>query len=264
MNRPGKPLSGTLRERLPHPYAWVATLGLLALGAGMVLAVRDGTPPALWKNAGFVLTGTITGVGTFTGAIHRILNRRRKSQHKEAKRKLLRSIGHDCIGAISRSFGQDGLPGFTYGGRELNSAWSYGIEAGKVCPEGLRDAVFRQYEEAVYTDEERQAGRPPRRRTVLTDDCLNLHMAQVIVTRALAAARAYSALFDSKELPARALELATATLGDGKESGKLDDFQGALLIMLLLESAETCGRLLWQLGGVVKRKELRQNYGGRE
>jgi hypothetical protein len=153
---------------------------------------------------------------------------------------------------------------FTYGGRELNSAWSYGIETGKLFPEGLRDAVFRQYEQAVYTDEERQAGRPLRRRTVLTDDWLNLHMAQVMVAHALATARAYSALFDSKESLTRALELATATLRDGKERGKLDDFQGALLIMLLLESAETCGRLLWQRGGFVKRSELRQGDGGRE
>lgn len=230
----------------------------------MVLAARDGTPPALWGSAGFVLAGAIPGVGTFTGAVHWILNLRRKSQHEEDKRKLLRSIGHDCIGAISRSFGQDGLPRFTYGGRELNSAWSYGIETGKVFPEGLRDTVFRQYEEAVYTDEERQSGRPLRRRTVLTDDWLNLHMAQVVVAHALATACDYSARFDSKESPTRALEMATATLRDGKERGTLDDFQGALLIMLLLESAETCGRLLWQLGGFVKRNEPRQGDGGRE
>lgn len=247
-------------KRLAKSNKWPALLSFLALGTGIGLVAGNTAPATFWTNIGFVIVGTALAVGVAFGVARRILVQRQASQGQEPKRKLLRAIGLCCVEAISKGFRQNGLPQFTHGGRDLTSAWHYGIETGTISPVGLTEAVYRQYDEAVYHDEGRQAERLLRRRTVLTDDWLDLHIALALATKALGMAYAGSDLFDSQQLPTRSLELAAATLKDGRDSGKLDDFQGALLILYLLESAEACGKLLWELRQFVQRSEPLQDY----
>lgn len=221
--------------QLMHRTSLFVVLSLLALGGGLAIAVRYAEPSTFWTNFGFMLAGVGFGVVVAVWVVQGILSQRHDSEIRETKRKLLRSIGHDCVGAIGRTFW-----GFTFEGQELSKAWYYGIETGQTSPEGFKDAVYHQ------------------QRPALTNNGMDFDISLLMVTRALGRAYARFDLFDSEELPINALESAAALLRDGKAKGSLDSFEGAMLISPLGEAVETCGKLLWQLGGFVTRADPAQ------
>ena len=74
----------------------------------------------------------------------------------------------------------------------------------------------------------------------------------MMLSRALGSAYARSELFEVNELPTGDLESAIILLREGTSKGVLDTYESAMLISPLGNAVETCGQLLWALGGFVE------------
>ncbi len=190
--------------------------------------------------------------------VNGVISHRQRVADDVARRRLLRSIGHDAVGAISRVYWGPGVApqgGLTFRGHELNKAWYFFIETGKLSPEGFKDEVYTQHVNAIHPQ---PAGQEPEpRRKVLTNNLIDFDIGLLMVARALGRAYARLDLFEPTDLPINDLEQAAQLLRDGKEQGALDDFQSASLLAALTHAVEQCGLRLWHLKGFIKRESPR-------
>lgn len=139
----------------------LGSLILLIFIAGMALAIAFASPKTFWTNVGFMLSGTSIGVGAAVLIIKRLLDDSQAVERDRSKRILLRTLGHDCIGAIGRIFGQIGSNNFKFKGEELNDAWYYGIETGQLSPDGFHSNLVSELSRATYGEDPRKFGNPP-------------------------------------------------------------------------------------------------------
>jgi len=227
----------------------VATSASAVFAVGIALAAANATPKTFWTSIGFLMAGTAIAVGTTIFLVERVLRNLQQERDNEARVKILRDIGGDCLGAIQRGFvGIFGMRGPTLNEQPLAGAWRLGIQTGNTPADGLRDTLSLQYQQTVYTEEELHSKNPPRERTVLSNSNKDFDIALVMVLRALGKAYARLELFELEDLPINSLERASWVLRDGKDNGVLSDFEGSVLISHLSGAAEKCGKLLWELG----------------
>jgi len=216
-------------NRLTNWPSWFFVLTGIVFSGGMLIAVMNATPTVFWTNLGFMLAGTSLGVGSAIWIIQRVLDYRQDRTNREVKVKLLRSIGGDCVGAITRIYPPIGSTPFVFRGKSLVLAWQ-DIVNGEMSSDGFRLDVYGQYQQTVYSDEDRQSKSPLPERVVLSNMLIDFDIGLLMVTRALGRAYARFDLFDLDELPINALESAAATLRNGKSKGTLTDFEGAMLL----------------------------------
>ena len=229
-------------------------LMFLILVAGMGLAISFANPKMFWTNMGFMLSGTSIGVGAAVLIIKRLLDDAQAVERDRSRRILLRTVGHDCIGAIGRIFAQVGSHNFRFNGEELNDAWYFGIETGQISPEGFHSNLIQEFDGAAYgpPGDLRRAGNPPPPFPLLHDVNYDFEIGLMMLSRALGSAYARSDLFEVNELPTGDLESALVLLREAKSKGVFDSFEAAMLISPLGYAVEKSGTLLSDLGGFVE------------
>ena len=142
-----------------------------------------------------------------------------------------------------------GFSRFNFSGHPLGAAWRT-IRTGELKPEGLKDELYRQYQEIAYpkhlSEDELESSED---RGLLFNHGMDFDIALVMVTRALGKSYSMNTLFEPGELPLNALEMASALLRDAKASGQLTTFEASTLMVHLAEVAEDAGRLIWEYMG---------------
>lgn len=235
----------------------VVVLLLVAVSfGGLSLAIINADSQTFWTNMGFLVSGSAIGAIIAIFVVNGVMSYRERQANDKTRRRLLRSIGHDAVGAIDRVYWGIGVApqgGLTLKGHNLNTAWYYYIETGLLNPEGFKDEVYSQYGRAVHSGLTND--NPPESSVVLTNGHLDFDIGLLMVTRALGRAYARIDLFEPEDLPINDLEQAAQLLRDGKEVGTLDSFQSASLLAALTTAVERCGVLLCKLKGFVTRSQ---------
>lgn len=234
----------------------LASLMVLTFVVRLSLAIAFANPMTFWINVGFMLCGTSLGVGAAIWMIKGLFDESQTVEKDRSKRILLKSLGHDGIGAIDRIFGPVGSFSFRFKGENLNDACYFGVETGQLSPVGFQSNLNSEFDHVSYgpPSDPRRIGNPAATFPLLHDTGIDFDLGLMMLSRALGSAYARSDLFEVNELPTGDLESARILLRDGKSNGVLDSFESAMLISPLEYAVEKSGTLLWELGGFVESR----------